>query len=100
MNKLKLTLYITGQTQRSDRAVANLRRICEKELKGACDISIVDVLEHPQMAEDKKILATPTLIKELPLPIRRIIGDLYDNEKILEGLDIVHVTGKNKGKGK
>jgi circadian clock protein KaiB len=100
MNKLKLTLYITGQTQRSDRAVANLRRICDKELKGICDISIIDVLEHPQLAEDKKILATPTLIKELPLPIRRVIGDLYDKERILEGLDIVHVASKSKGKGK
>ena len=89
MSKSMLTLYVTGQTARSVRAIANLRRICDEELGGKYDMKIIDVLERPQLAEDEKILATPTLIKELPLPIRRIIGDLADTEKVLVGLDVV-----------
>ena len=89
MSKAMLTLYVTGQTARSARAIANLRRICDEELGGEYDMKVIDVLERPQLAEDEKILATPTLIKELPLPIRRIIGDLADTEKVLVGLDVV-----------
>ena len=84
-----LTLYVTGQTVRSARAIANLRRICDEELGGEYEMTVIDVLERPQLAEDEKILATPTLIKELPLPIRRIIGDLADTEKVLVGLDVM-----------
>ena len=89
MSKAMLTLYVTGQTARSARAIANLRRICDEELGGEYDMKVIDVLERPQLAEDEKILATPTLIKELPLPIRRIIGDLADTEKVLVGLDVM-----------
>jgi len=81
-------LYITGQTPSSVRAIANLQRLCERELKDQYDLVIIDVLEHPQLAEDEKILATPTLIKELPPPLRRLIGDLSDTEKVLLGLDL------------
>ena len=88
MNKMKLTLYVTGHTQRSDRAIANLRRICEEELKGRYELEIIDVLEQPQLAEEQKILATPTLIKDLPPPLKRLIGDLSDKERVLLGLDI------------
>ena len=88
MNKLKLKLYITGQTPKSERAIANLRRICAEELDGKYEMVITDVLEQPQLAEDEKIIATPTLIKELPLPLRKIIGDLSDTEKVLLGLDV------------
>jgi circadian clock protein KaiB len=88
MNKYLLKLYITGQTPRSERAVANLHRVCEQELGGQYDFVIIDVLEHPQLAEDEKILATPTLIKVLPPPLRRIIGDLSDTERVLLGLDL------------
>ena len=88
MNKYLLKLYITGQTPRSERAVANLHRVCEEELGGQYDFVIIDVLEHPQLAEDEKILATPTLIKVLPPPLRRIIGDLSDTERVLLGLDL------------
>lgn len=84
-----LTLYVTGQTAKSMRAIDNLRRICDEELGGEYEMTVIDVLERPQLAEDEKILATPTLIKELPLPIRRIIGDLTDTEKVLIGLDVV-----------
>ncbi len=83
-----LKLYITGQTPRSERAVRNLQQICERELAGRYEIQIIDVLERPQLAEDERIMATPTLIKELPLPLRRIIGDLSDKEKVLLGLDL------------
>lgn len=88
--KYLLKLYITGQTPRSERAVRNLRQICESELAGRYEIQIIDVLERPQLAEDERIMATPTLIKELPPPLRRIIGDLSDKEKVLLGLDLTH----------
>ena len=88
MIEFKLTLYITGQTPRSGRAIANLRKICEEGLCGKYELTIVDVLEQPQLAENERILATPTLIKELPQPVRRIIGDLSNKEKVLLGLDL------------
>jgi circadian clock protein KaiB len=83
-----LKLYVTGRTPRSEKAIANLRRICDEELHGQYEMQIIDVLEHPQLAEDEKILATPTLIKRLPPPLRRVIGDLSDTEKVLLGLDV------------
>jgi circadian clock protein KaiB len=88
MSNYLLKLYVTGQTPRSRRAIDNLQRICEDELRGQYEMHIIDVLERPQLAEDEKILATPTVVKELPLPIRRIIGDLSDAEKVLLGLDL------------
>jgi circadian clock protein KaiB len=88
MNKFKLRLYVTGKTPKSERAIANLKEICEKELKGLYELQIIDVLERPQLAEDEKILATPTLIKDLPPPLKRIIGDLSNSEKVLLGLDL------------
>jgi circadian clock protein KaiB len=88
MNKTLIKLYITGRTPRSEAAVENLRRICEEELSGRYEMLVIDVLERPQLAEDEKILATPTVIKELPPPIRRVIGDLSDRERVLLGLDL------------
>jgi circadian clock protein KaiB len=88
MNKYTLTLFITGETSRSKRAIANLKRICEEELKGQYEMVIIDTLERPQLAEEENVLATPMLIKQLPPPLRRIIGDLSDIEKVLLGLDI------------
>ena len=89
-NKIVLKLYIMGQTPSSERAVANARRICEEELGGQYELVIIDVLERPQLAEDEKILATPTMIKVLPPPLRRVIGDLSDTSNVLLGLDIEH----------
>ncbi len=66
MNKFKLRLYVTGKTPKSERAIANLKEICERDLKGLYELEIIDVLEQPQLAENEKILATPTLIKDLP----------------------------------
>jgi circadian clock protein KaiB len=88
MSTYVIKLYVTGQTPRSRRAIDNLRRLCEEELQGRYDLVVIDVLERPQLAEDEKILATPTVVKELPLPIRRIIGDLSDSERVLLGLDL------------
>jgi circadian clock protein KaiB len=88
MSKFRLRLYITGKTPKSERAIANLREICDRELKGLYELQIIDALERPQLAEDEKILATPTLIKDLPPPLRRIIGDLSNSEKVLLGLDL------------
>jgi circadian clock protein KaiB len=99
MDKFKLRLYITGKTPKSERAIANLKKLCERGLEGLYDLQIIDVLESPQLAEDEKILATPTLIKDLPPPLKRIIGDLSDSEKVLLGLDLSPVTEDNKGKG-
>jgi circadian clock protein KaiB len=84
----QLRLYVTGRTPRAEHAIANLRRICEEELRGQYELQIIDVLEHPQLAEDEKILATPTLIKRLPPPLRRVIGDLSDRDKVLLGLNV------------
>ena len=83
-----LKLYVTGATPRAEAAIANLRRICEQELEGQYQLEIIDVLEHPQLAEDDKVLATPTLIKQLPPPLRKVIGDLSDKEKVLLGLEL------------
>ena len=86
--RFHLTLYISGGSPRAEAAVANLRRICEQELGGQYDLEIIDVLEEPERAEDARILATPTLIKQLPPPLRRIIGDLSDKDKVLFGLEV------------
>jgi circadian clock protein KaiB len=83
-----LKLFVTGKTPRAELAIANIRRICEEELKGQYKLDIIDVLEHPELAEDEKILATPTLIKQLPPPLRRVIGDLTNKEKVLYGLAV------------
>ena len=83
-----LKLYITGHTHRADQAIANMRKICEEELDANYELVVIDVLEQPQLAEDEKILATPTLIKTLPPPLRRVIGDLSDTEKVILGLNL------------
>jgi circadian clock protein KaiB len=90
-----LKLYVTGTSPRAELAIANLRRICEQELRGEYDLQIIDVLENPQVAEDDKILATPTLIKQLPPPLRRVIGDLSDKEKVLLGLEVRRDATRN-----
>lgn len=83
-----LRLFVTGTSPRAAQALSNLRRICEDELQGRYDIEVIDVLERPEVAEKEKVLATPTLIKKLPLPLRRVIGDLSDKDKVLLGLEL------------
>jgi circadian clock protein KaiB len=79
---------VTGSSARAAVAIANLQRICDTELQGQYELQIIDVLLDPQLAEDEKILATPTLIKQLPPPLRRVIGDLSDKDKVLLGLEV------------
>lgn len=93
MNKYLLKLYITGCTPQSERAISNLCRICEKEMPDQFEIQIIDVLLSPELAEKDRVIATPTLIKDLPPPLRRIIGDLSNVERVLRGLDIEQIEG-------
>ncbi len=90
MKKYLLKLYVTGNTPRAEQAIANVRRICNGEFCDQYELKIIDVLRQPHLAQDEKILATPTLIREKPHPARRIIGDLSDKEKVLLGLDLKH----------
>ncbi len=86
--KYVLRLYIAGASLRSSQAIKNIRRICDEHLEGRYDLQVIDILQHPVLAEGEQILAAPTLIKKLPPPLRRFIGDMANVEKILLGLDI------------
>lgn len=83
-----LTLYVTGMTPRSTRAIENVRAICEEYLQGRYDLEVVDVYQQPDLARSAQIVAAPTLIKKLPLPLRRVIGDMSSKDRVLVGLDI------------
>lgn len=95
MHKFRLRLFVTGRTSQSQRAIENLQRICDTDLAGIYEVEVIDVLENPDLAEGEKILATPTLVKRLPEPVRKIIGDLSDREKVLWGLDLETVEGRS-----
>ena len=95
----RFKLYITGQTPRSVRAIANLRRLCGETLGDDCEIIVVDVLEQPHLAEEDHVLVTPTLIKELPPPTRRVLGDLTDTEQVLWGLQVRIPTPGSEQRG-
>jgi circadian clock protein KaiB len=83
-----LRLYITGTTPRSMRAISNIRTICEEHMEGRYHLEVVDISQNPILAKGEQIIATPTLIKKLPLPLRRFIGDMSQTERILMGLDV------------
>ncbi len=95
--KYLLRLYITGNTLASQHAVTNLGLLCQEELKGLCHVEIINILEHPDMAEKEKILATPTLVKRAPAPSRKVIGDLSHRSKVLLGLGLELHTRKIDG---
>ena len=84
----ELRLYVAGQTARSTAALANLRRICEERLAGKYSIEVIDLLERPQLAQGEQIVAIPPLERRLPEPVRKIIGDLSNTERVLIGLDL------------
>jgi circadian clock protein KaiB len=84
----ELRLYVAGQTSRSAIALANLKRICEEHLKGQYSIELVDVLKNPRLARGDQILALPTLVRKLPEPMKKIIGDLSNEDRVLIGLDL------------
>jgi circadian clock protein KaiB len=87
-SKYGLRLYITGTTSASLRAVANIKNICEEHLKGRYELEVVDLYQQPVLAKGEQIIAAPTLIKRFPLPLRRIIGDMSDTDKVLVGMDL------------
>lgn len=87
MSDLLLELYVVGLSRHSQAAIANLRRICEIDLPGRCSVQVVDILENPEAAEEANILATPTLIKRSPPPVRRIVGDLSNTRLVVDSLD-------------
>jgi circadian clock protein KaiB len=84
-----LRLYVAGMTSRSARAVENVRAFCEKHLEGRYDLQVIDVYQQPGLAKSEQLIAAPTLIKKLPLPLRRLIGDMSSEDRILVGLDLV-----------
>ncbi len=84
----ELRLYVAGQTDKSIRAVNNLNRICKQHLADRYSIEVIDLLERPQLAADEQIVALPTLVRRLPEPMKKILGDLSDHERVLVGLDI------------
>ncbi len=84
----EMRLYVAGKSAKSLLAIANLQRICEEFLNGRYQIEVIDLVEHPHIAREEQIIAVPTLIKKLPLPLKQIIGDLSNQEKVLTGLEI------------
>jgi len=87
--KYVLRLYVTGMTPKSVRAIENIRKICEENLQGRYELEVIDIYQQPEYAKKEEIIAAPTLIKKLPLPLRRFIGDMSNEEKILLGLNLV-----------
>lgn len=94
--KYVLRLYVTGMTPKSINAIENIRKICEENLQGRYELEIIDIYQQPEYAKKEQILAAPTLIKKLPLPLRKFIGDMSNKEKILIGLDLVPKKEKKK----
>lgn len=92
--KYVLKLYVTGMTPNSVRAVENLRKICEEHLQGRYDLEVIDIYQQPALASSEQIIAAPTLVKKLPLPLRKFIGGLSETEKVLVGLDIKREKAK------
>ncbi|RPJ57795.1 MAG: thiol-disulfide isomerase [Acidobacteria bacterium] len=86
--KYVLTLYVAGISPRSEQAIRSVKEICEQQLKDRYELEIVDIYQHPEAAKDGQIIAAPTLVKKLPLPLRRLIGDMTSREKLVLGLDL------------
>ena len=83
-----LRLFVSGTTPRSAHAIQNIRAICEEKLQGRYELEVIDIYQHAEMAEPDQVVVTPTLVKKLPLPVRKLIGDLSDRERVLVGLDL------------
>lgn len=92
-----LRLYVTGMTARSARAVRNLQAICDEYLRGRYDLQVIDIYQQPVLLKGEQIIAAPTLLKKLPLPMRRIIGDMSDRDRVLLGLDLVPSSAQKTG---
>ncbi len=83
-----LSLYVSGMTERSRRAIESIRQLCEEHLQGRYSLEVFDISQQPELARKEQLFAAPTLVKRLPLPLRRLIGDLSDEQRVLVGLDI------------
>lgn len=92
-----LRLFISGSTPRSTRAIQTIRSICEQDLNGNYDLEVIDIYQHPEQVRPDQIVVTPTLVKTLPLPLRKIIGDLSDKERVLVGLGLLKQPGDRYG---
>jgi len=90
--RYNLRLYIAGQTPKSIAAITNLRKLCDERLPGRCTVEVVDLVQNPKLAQSDQILAIPTLVRRLPEPIKRIIGDLSNVDRVLLGLDLLGAT--------
>ena len=86
--KYVLRLYVAGMTPKSTKAISNVKRICDEHLEGRCELEVIDIYQQAKLAKGEQIIAAPTLIKKLPLPLRKLIGDMSDTEKFLVGLDL------------
>jgi len=84
-----LRLYVTGMTPRAQEAIRNIKKICEEELKGRYDLEVIDIYQQPELAKSEQIIAAPTLIRKLPLPLRRLVGDMSNKEKVIVGLQLM-----------
>ena len=93
----RLRLFVSGSTPRSARAIQNIRALCEERLRDRYELEVIDIYQHPEQIKPEEIVVTPTLVKKLPLPFRRIIGDLSDKQRVLVGLDIVPRTRGGRG---
>jgi len=100
--KYVLRLYIAGATPKSTRAIMNVRKICEEHLKGRYELDVIDIYQQPALAKGEQIIAAPTLLKKLPMPLRKFIGDMSDTKKILVGLDLrlKEQSGKAHGRNR
>lgn len=94
----QLRLYVTGSTARSARAISNMRTICDEHLSGRCDLEVIDIYQNPEASVEQQIVAAPTLVKLLPMPIRRVIGDLSDAAKVLAALGVPSTAGYSTGR--
>lgn len=86
--KYVLRLYVTGMTPKSTQAITNVQELCEKHLAGRYELKVIDIYQQPKLAKGEQIIAAPTLIKKLPLPLRKLIGDMSDTERFLVGIDL------------
>ncbi len=92
----RLRLFVAGSTTRSRRAIENLRQICAGQLRGEVDLEVIDIYQQPELAERYQVLAAPTLVRLLPLPMRHIIGDLSETERVLRGLELAPLPGRSR----
>jgi circadian clock protein KaiB len=95
----RLRLYVSGSTPRSARAIQNIRALCEQKLHGRYDLEVIDIYQQPEHVKPEQIIVTPTLVKKLPLPFRKIIGDLSDKERVLVALDLIPRDGSRLAAG-